>query len=278
MSDSRPYLVVGAGPAGAAAAMALPAAGRRVLVLDTGLSLEPEREAARRRMAATVPAQWSPADLALTRFAATAPAAPATSSCSAPMSRSATTACWRCRRSVASARGRPTRGRPQQRMGIRSAALHRGDLDGWPITAGTSPTATARCRVRALCRRAGRAHPALSALRRPDGPLLLRSRAGEELLARLRRRSDALAARGTCSVRPRLAVRVGHPAPRTAACYCGALPGRLPVRPYLQRRPDRSRSWAVEGAIEYRPGLHVDRVLETDGRVIVRRRRGGGTG
>src|SRR5438552_18096354 len=69
MNDS-PYVIVGAGPAGAAAAMALTAAGRRVVVLDAGLTLEPERDAARRRMAATVPALWSAADVELTRFSA----------------------------------------------------------------------------------------------------------------------------------------------------------------------------------------------------------------
>ena len=71
MTDPEPYIVVGAGPTGAAAAKALVAAGRRVVVLDTGLLLEPEREAARGRMALGTPATWSPTDVALTRFAAT---------------------------------------------------------------------------------------------------------------------------------------------------------------------------------------------------------------
>ncbi len=68
MSDPEPYVVVGAGPTAAAAAKALLAAGQRVVVLDTGLSLEPEREAARKRMAATSPAMWQSSDVALTRF------------------------------------------------------------------------------------------------------------------------------------------------------------------------------------------------------------------
>ena len=72
MIEPAPHLVVGAGPTAAAAAIALVSAGRRVLVLDTGLALEPEREAARRRMAATTPENWQPSDLALTRFSATA--------------------------------------------------------------------------------------------------------------------------------------------------------------------------------------------------------------
>src|SRR5207248_662406 len=74
VGESGPYLIVGSGPAGAAAAMALTAAGRQVVVLDAGLTLEPERDAARRRMAATAPALWSAADIALTRFSAGAAA------------------------------------------------------------------------------------------------------------------------------------------------------------------------------------------------------------
>ena len=50
--------MIGSGPAGAAAASALVAAGRAVTVIDTGLTLEPEREAARERMASTVPGEW----------------------------------------------------------------------------------------------------------------------------------------------------------------------------------------------------------------------------
>ncbi len=65
-----PYVVVGAGPTGAAAAKALTAAGERVIVIDAGLTLEPQREAARRRMAATLRTQWSQADVALTGFSA----------------------------------------------------------------------------------------------------------------------------------------------------------------------------------------------------------------
>ena len=59
MSDRDTYAVVGAGPAGAAAAKALVALRRKVVVLDAGLTLEPARERARQRMAATLPQSWS---------------------------------------------------------------------------------------------------------------------------------------------------------------------------------------------------------------------------
>ena len=56
--------VVGSGPAGVAATMALTSRGHHVTVLDVGLSLEPERELTVARMAARQPAQWAAADLA----------------------------------------------------------------------------------------------------------------------------------------------------------------------------------------------------------------------
>ena len=57
------YYVIGSGPSGVACASALVAAGRKVTLLDAGLSLEPEREERRLRMAALDPDEWSVADV-----------------------------------------------------------------------------------------------------------------------------------------------------------------------------------------------------------------------
>ena len=57
-------IVVGSGPAGVAAASALLRRGRRVLMLDGGLRLEPERQAVVERMAGGQPSAWTPAQLA----------------------------------------------------------------------------------------------------------------------------------------------------------------------------------------------------------------------
>ena len=57
-------LVVGSGPAGIACAAALLDAGERVTLLDAGLSLEPDRLAAKARLAVDAPAAWDPADVA----------------------------------------------------------------------------------------------------------------------------------------------------------------------------------------------------------------------
>ncbi len=55
-------IVIGSGPAGIAAARALLARGRRIVLLDGGAVLEPERRAVRDRLAATAPERWSPAE------------------------------------------------------------------------------------------------------------------------------------------------------------------------------------------------------------------------
>lgn len=57
-------IVIGSGPAGAAAAAALIARGRNVTMLDVGERLEPPREALRARLAAVEPEAWNMADLA----------------------------------------------------------------------------------------------------------------------------------------------------------------------------------------------------------------------
>ncbi|MBE7440644.1 MAG: hypothetical protein HS115_19530 [Spirochaetales bacterium] len=62
-SNSLPSIVVGSGPASAAAIEALCKAGEPVLVVDAGLDLEPEYAALKVRLAAQDPADWDPLDL-----------------------------------------------------------------------------------------------------------------------------------------------------------------------------------------------------------------------
>jgi hypothetical protein len=62
--DQNLYYVIGSGPAGVACAKALLAAGRRVRMLDAGLTLEPERAGLVEQLKARPPEAWTPAELA----------------------------------------------------------------------------------------------------------------------------------------------------------------------------------------------------------------------
>ena len=57
-------LVIGSGPSGIAVATALLARGRKVLMLDAGKQLEPDRAADRDRLAQLAPQDWTDADRA----------------------------------------------------------------------------------------------------------------------------------------------------------------------------------------------------------------------
>ena len=63
-SDPGLCYVVGSGPAGVACAKALLDAGRRVRMLDAGLTLEPDREGLVEKLKRSRPEEWTPADLA----------------------------------------------------------------------------------------------------------------------------------------------------------------------------------------------------------------------
>jgi choline dehydrogenase-like flavoprotein len=269
VSDPPPYLVVGAGPAGAAAATALTAAGRRVVVLDAGLTLEPEREAARRRMAATAPALWAPADVASTRFQARGAGGPGYKQLfgSDLAFRDDGALELRARSGVAA--------RPSYALGGLSTVWGAGvlpyadrDLGGWPITAGELADA-----YRAVFEFVPFAAEEDELAERyplhavPDGPLL-RSHVGEQLLARLRAHAGALADAGYHFGASRMAVRVGHPAPASGCCYCAHCLDGCPYG-HIYNAGDTIAALRDAGLIDYRPGLHVDRVTERDGEVIV---------
>jgi choline dehydrogenase-like flavoprotein len=269
VSDPRPYIVVGGGPAGAAAAMALTAAGRRVLVLDPGLTLEPEREAARRRMAATVRARWSPADVALTRFSAHGAGGAGYKQLfgSDLAFRDDGALDLRAQPGVAA--------RPSYALGGLSNVWGAGvlpyaerDMSGWPITAGELSDAY-RAVFEFLPYAAeedelATRYPLLAA---PDGPLL-RSPPGEALLARLRAHAAALGDAGYHFGASRLAVRVGHPAPASGCCYCAHCLDGCPYG-HIYNAADTIATLRDTGLIDYRPGLHVERIAERDGEVTV---------
>lgn len=269
MADTAPYVIVGAGPAGAAAAMALVGAGQRPVVLDTGLLLEPERDAARARMAAAAPAQWSPADVALTRFSASG------TSGAGYKRLFGSDLAFRDDGALALSVDSGVGARPSYALGGLSNVWGAGilpyadrDLDGWPIGARDLvdhyravfdfiPYAAEQDEL-------AERYPLIG---EPDGPLL-RSQAGEQLLARLRRHEARLSDAGIHFGASRLAVRVGHPSPREGCSYCAHCLDGCPYG-HIYNAAQTIEQLRREGLIDYRPGLHVDRVAEHDGVVVI---------
>jgi choline dehydrogenase-like flavoprotein len=269
MTASGPYVVVGAGPAGAAAAKALVAGGRQVLVIDPGLTLEPEREDARARMAGTVPGDWTASDLALTSFSANATTG------SNYKQLFGSDVAFRDDGVLALRVDPGVKARPSYALGGLSNVWGSGllpytdrDLGGWPIAANELtdgyravldfvPYAAEQDEL-------SRRYPLIG---EPDGPLI-RSEAGEQLLGRLRQNARALGEAGYHFGAPRLAVRVGHPAPLRGCCYCGHCLDGCPYG-HIYNAAETIAELNRGGLIDYRPGLHVDRVLERDGEVLV---------
>jgi len=273
------WIVVGAGPAGAAAAGCLARTGRKVVVLDTGLSLEPEREQARLRMSTTPPERWRAEDVSLTSFSPSGSEGPNYKQLFG------SDVAFRDD-DVLEMRVDPRVGaRPSYAVGGLSNVWGSGlltytreDLAGWPI--GLEQLAEGYRAVLGFLPYAAE-HDELAEryplYRDPDGPLL-RTRAGEEILARLRRRSSRLDAAGVAFGAPRLAVRVGHPAPTHGCVYCNHCLDGCPYG-HIYSAAHTIGRLAEEGAIEYRPGLHVERIQEgPDGVTVQARSVGGGPG
>jgi ferredoxin len=269
LTETKPYIVVGAGPTAAAAAKALVATGARVVVLDTGLSLEPEREAARRRMAATAPAMWQPSDLALTRFSSRG------TSGQGYKRLFGSDLAFRDDGVLQLAADPSVGARPSYALGGLSNVWGAGllpytdrDLAGWPIAAAEL-TDGYRAVLDFVPYAAENDELAehYPLLRSPDGPLI-RTQAGEALLARLRRHRGGLGAAGYRFGASRLAVRVGHPAPSRGCVYCKHCLDGCPYG-HIYNAAQTIDELRLRGSIDYRSGLHVDRVSERDGEVLI---------
>lgn len=261
--------MIGSGPAGAAAASALAAAGRTVTVIDTGLTLEPQREAARERMASTPPAEWRSEDLALTSFTGHQERG------SNYKQLFGSDVAFRDDGVLSLHIADGVGARPSYAAGGLSNVWGSGllpytehDLGGWPVSAsdlaGGYRAALELLPFAAEDDQLARRYPLY---RDPDGPLL-RTQAGEALLARLSRHSASLGAAGYVFGAPRLAVRVGHPAPWKGCVYCGHCLDGCPYG-HIYSGSQTISALSHRGAVEYRPGLHVDRLSETGDGVTV---------
>jgi choline dehydrogenase-like flavoprotein len=88
------------------------------------------------------------------------------------------------------------------------------------------------------------------------------------VLARLRSHARTLQSAGFHFGASRLAVRVGHPAPAAGCIYCGHCLDGCPYG-HIYNAAQTVDELRSAGLIEYRGGLHVDRVIDGDGEVSV---------
>lgn len=268
MIDVEPCVIIGAGPSAAASAKALLSRGERVVVLDTGLTLDPNRKEARKRMADTVPSRWNPADLALTRFASDGQIQGYKRLFGSDLA-------FRDDGILNLLVSRGVAARPSYAIGGLSNVWGAGllpytnrDIADWPITAGDLAEGY-RAVLDFLPYAAEEDELAESypLMRAPDGPLI-RTEAGQALLTRLRKHREALGAAGYSFGASRLAVRVGRPAPWKGCVYCAHCLEGCPYG-HIYNAAQTIEDMRREGLIDYRPGLHVDCLREYEGAVSI---------
>jgi choline dehydrogenase-like flavoprotein len=251
------------------AAKALVNAGHKVTLLDTGMTLEKNRDAARERMAATLPTQWQKDDVALTRFTANGERGPNYKQLFG------SDIAFRDDAVLDFTVSAQVGARPSYALGGLSNVWGAGllpygerDLTGWPIRL-TDLDLGYRAALEFLpyAGEQDELSQCYPLLRKPDGPLL-RTRAGEEILTRLRRRSERLALAGYTFGASRLAVRVGHPAPWNGCVYCRHCLDGCPYG-HIYTSAQTVEEMQRDGEIDYRPGVHVDRVAEGEDSVTL---------
>lgn len=216
------HYVIGSGPAGVAGAAALIAAGREVTMLDTGITLEQERESRRLRMSAAEFSEWREEDVRASRaplekyvdravklhHGSDYPYRPVPGGTSIDYGN-------------LSARASFAKGGLSNVWGAAMLPFRREDTEEWPVPA--TELENAHASVLELLPVAGR-HDDLARL----FPLSIRHlhtpRTGkqiERLLAALARHRVKLARRGVTFGASRLAVQFSGQSPSTSCNYCG---------------------------------------------------------
>jgi choline dehydrogenase-like flavoprotein len=130
------YFIVGSGPSGIACAYALAKAGRPVTILDTGLTLEPEREAARAALARRDKHSWSRSELAYLQGAVSKGTMPTKLAYGSDFPYRAAPSSTQVLSAGLGLRGSYARGGLSNVWGSAILPYRQDDLTGWPITEG----------------------------------------------------------------------------------------------------------------------------------------------
>lgn len=240
-------IVIGSGPAGVACAAALLARGRKVMMLDAGLRLEPEREALRAGMAAKAKADWSAAERALITPRMQKGAVPEKLSYGSDYPYRGTPA--------GSLRGSHAQGGLSNVWGSAMLPYRARDIADWPVSvAELLPGYAAAMKLLPVSAE----HDALEA----EWPLFTEPKAAltrgaqtERLMRELRRHEPKLRARGVRFGAARVAVRAAD------CIYCGACLNGCPRELIYSAR--HSLAGLQAQGMEYVSGVTVERIAES---------------
>jgi choline dehydrogenase-like flavoprotein len=263
-SDPELCYVIGSGPAGVACAKALLDAGRRVRMLDAGLTLEPDRVGLVEKLKRSGPEDWTPADLA----AYQAGMNPDVGGVPLKLVYGSDFAYREADEHLGvhydnvGLRPSLAKGGLSNVWGAAMLPFLDGDLDEWPFQLSTlAPHYAAVLELTGL----SACHDELEAL----FPLntnkfaeLRPSRQSQQLLERMERHREALARAGIRFGRSRLAVRGNLPSVQGGCAYCRLCMYGCPYG-YIYTSADTVTQMLGNPNFSYQAGVLIDQVRES---------------
>ena len=264
------HCVIGSGPAGVACAKALLARGTRVLMLDAGLTLEPDRARVVGQCAGRKPAEWTTEQLSVLKGGLAADAGGVelklVFGSDFPYRETGEHIPWH---------GVGTGVKPSLALGglsnVWGAAMlpHRdADIADWPIrNAGLAEHYRAVARFTGLAAQRDGLEKLFPLHCEHPGDLKA-SRQADRLLANLTRHQAALNERGWHFGRARVAVRTADRPEGGGCVYCGHCMQGCPYG-YIYNAADTVRDLQEDNNFDYRRDVIVTMVREADGRVRI---------
>ena len=262
--------MIGSGPAGIAAAKAITATGRTVILLDVGGEIEPERMQPFDSLAQSAPTAW-PAGV-VDHLCGAFPAGiknvglkPAFGSL---FPYAVDDVDLHVARDQAEAMPSLARGGLSNVWGAAILPFRASDIADWPISVGDlDPHYDSVLRFVPLSGERDELAAKFPLHIQGEPRPLRRSVQAEMVLARLRRNAKALSERGFSFGAARLAVN-GEPGSDHHCRYCGLC---LHGCPYgsIYKSAQTLAELIRDGTVDYRPGMYVDKVREEDGSVRI---------
>ena len=264
LSDPELCYVIGSGPAAVACAKALLDAGRRVRMLDAGLTLEPDRVSLVEKLKRSHREEWTPAELA----AYQAGMNPDVGGVPLKLVYGSDFAYREANEHLGvhynnvGLRPSLAKGGLSNVWGAAMMPFLAGDIDDWPIKlSALAPHYSAVLQLSGLA--ACRDHlEELFPLYTDKFTELLPSRQSQQLLASMERRREALARAGLRFGRSRLAVRGNLPSSDGGCTYCRLCMYGCPYG-YIYTSADSVSQLLNNSSFSYQSGVIIEQVRES---------------